>query len=144
MQDVGVWATYPAWSGQVDRRGHLIVSCADADYVAEAPASTLATWAAQEGLVVREGCARFQGAASEFPDRHSEMGVTLTRIRPIADVLNQPHFLARCLTSGRDSAGTFWPLISAPYRLRLTPAISQVVPGALGSDNLRVFGIQNT
>ena len=144
MQDVGVWATYPAWSGQVDRSGHLIVSCADADYVAEAPAATLAAWAAQERLVVREGCAQFQSPASDIAGRCSEMGVTLTRIRSIADVLSQPHFLARCLTSGRDSAGTFWPLISAPYRLRLTPAISQVVPGALGSDNVRVFGIQNT
>ena len=70
-------------------------------------------------------------------------GVTLTRVRPIADVLTQPHFLARCLNSGRDAAGTFWPLVNAPYRMRLTPAISQVVPGPLGSDNARVFGIVN-
>ena len=143
MQDVGVWATYPAWSGRVSREDHLIVSCADADYVAEAPATTLGAWARQAGIVVQDGCARFPRPASELMDALDAAGVTLTRVRPIADVLTQPHFLARCLNSGRDAAGTFWPLVNAPYRMRLTPAISQVVPGPLGSDNARVFGIVN-
>lgn len=144
MQDVGVWATYPAWSGRVCREDHLIVSCADADYVAEAPVATLDAWARRAGIVARDGCGRFPGPASELAGPADDAGVTLDRIRPIADVLTQPHFLARCLTSGRDTAGTFWPLVNAPYRLRLTPAISRVVPGALGSDNARVFGIRNT
>ena len=144
MQDVGVWATYPAWSGQISRSDHLIVSCADADYVAEAPAATLQAWARQSGMAVRDGCASYPHPASELADAPHKAGVTLTRIRPIADVLVQPHFLVRCLSSGRDAAGTFWPLVNAPYRLRLTPAVSQVVPGPLGSDNARVFGIRNT
>ena len=144
MQDVGVWATYPAWSGRVSREDHLIVSCADADYVAEAPAAKLDAWARHKGIVARDGCGHFPRPASALVGAPDEAGVTLTRIQPIADVLTQPHFLARCLTSGRDIAGTFWPLVNAPYRLRLTPAISQVVPGALGSDNVRVFGIKNT
>ena len=143
MQDVGVWATYPAWSGQVSREDHLIVSCADGDYVAEAPATTLHAWTRQAGIAVRDGCARCTCLASELLGALCEAGITLTRIRPIADVLTQPHFLTRCLTSGRDTEGTFWPLINAPYRLRLTPAVSLVVPGALGSDNARVFAVMN-
>ena len=144
MQDVGVWATYPSWSGRVCRQNHLIVSCADADYVAEAPAATLDQWTRRAGIVVQDGCVQFPGSAAELSGDADQAGVSLTRIRPIADVLNQPHFLTRCLTSGRDAAGTFWPLVNAPYRLRRTPAISQAVPGALGSDNARVFGIKNT
>lgn len=143
MQDVGVWATYPAWSGQITRADHLIVTCPEADYVAQAPATTLEAWARQSGLEVLDGCAHCPRPASELTGGLDTAGVSLTRIRPIADVLSQPHFLARCLTSGRDTTGTFWPLVNAPYRLRLTPAISQVVPGGLGSDNARVFGIQN-
>ncbi len=143
MQDVGVWATYPAWSGQITRGDHLILTCPEADYVAEAPATVLAAWAQQSGLEVLDGCAPCQRPASELAGGLDAAGVSLMRIRPIADVLSQPHFIARCLTSGRDTAGTFWPLVNAPYRLRLTPAISQIVPGALGADNARVFGIRN-
>ena len=143
MQDVGVWATYPAWSGQVTRADHLIVTCPEADYVAQAPSTVLQAWARHSGLEVLDGWARSPRPASELAGGMDTAGVSLMQIRPIADVLSQPHFIARCLTSGRDTAGIFWPLVNAPYRLRLTPAISQVVPGALGSDNARVFGIQN-
>lgn len=143
MQDVGVWATYPAWSGKIPRDTHLIVSCADADYVIEGMPSALDSWIRATGLSPAHGSVTTSAPMAELCQQAPLHGLIATCIRPITDVLSQPQFLARCLASGRDLGGTFWPLIHAPYRMQLTPAISQRIPGALGADNAQVFGIVN-
>lgn len=143
MQDVGVWATYPASSGKVRANAHLIVACKDADYIVEGKAVALDAWVRTAGLTPAHGSVTTSESMADLRHQAPLHDLTATSIRPITDVLNQPQFLARCLTSGRDAQGTFWPLIHAPYRMQRTPAVSQRIPGALGADNASVFANMN-